>query len=195
MKAIAKPLSGVGVHWGLSIKFAVIIASPGCVRGMQCCKKQWQIQERAPPLLIFLGQTEARRAIKKFWWLGTPPYLRVWMFPPFIWRSGSCTEKLFLSANRWWDSLYVLFCYMSERRDSLGLPSEGAMSFSNLADISNWNWGSSFFLFKCHIQSGVNKRQLFLRKFYFFNFLVSWWKVGFMAVYLSTLKQQYFFWN
>lgn len=148
-----------------------------------------------PPIINIFRPNWDSKGHKKILGAGHPPYLRVWMFPPFIWRSGSCTEKLFLSANRWWDSLYVLFCYMSERRDSLGLPSEGAMSFSNLADISNWNWGSSFFLFKCHIQSGVNKRQLFLRKFYFFNFLVSWWKVGFMAVYLSTLKQQYFFWN
>ena len=158
MKAIAKPMSGVGVHWGLSIKFAVVIASHGCVRGMQCCKKQWQIQGRAPPIINIFRPNWGSKGHKKILGAGHPPYLRVWMFPPFIWRSGSCTEKLFLSANRWWDSLYVLFCYMSERRDSLGLPSEGAMSFSNLADISNWNWGSSFFLFKCHIQSGVNKR-------------------------------------
>ena len=29
------------------------------------------------------------------------------------------------------------------------------------------------FFFKCHIQSGVNKRQLFLKKNLIFNFLVS----------------------
>ena len=157
MKAIAKPMSGVGVHWGLSIKFAVVIASHGCVRGMQCCKKQWQIQGRAPPLLIFLGQTEARRAIKKFWGLGTPLISGSGCSPPL---SGGLDPALksYLYQRIDGGTLYVLFCYMSERRDSLGLPCEGAMSFSNLADISNWNWGSSFFLFKCHIQSGVNKR-------------------------------------
>ena len=30
----------------------------------------------APPLPLFLGQTEARRAEKKFW--RPPPYLKVW---------------------------------------------------------------------------------------------------------------------
>ena len=63
-----------------------------------------------------------------------------------------------------------------------------------LAGISNWDWGLSFFFFKCYIQSGVNKsRQLFLRKILFFQFFRGWWKVGFMAVHLSTLKQKIMF--
>ena len=47
-------------------------------------------------LPLFLDQTEARRAPKKFLETAPPPYLRVWMTapppPPLIWRSESTTE-------------------------------------------------------------------------------------------------------
>ena len=47
-----------------------------------------------PPSLfpLFLDQTEARRAEKKFFW-DRPPYLRVWMTAPLlIWRSASACD-------------------------------------------------------------------------------------------------------
>ena len=48
---------------------------------------------RDPTPLLFLAQTEARRAEKKMFWDRAPPYLWVWMTPPrlFIWRSASAT--------------------------------------------------------------------------------------------------------
>ena len=58
------------------------------IQGSPC---QWWIQGKAPggpwpPL--FLDQTEARRAEKIFFFSDrVPPYLRVWMTAPLIWRS------------------------------------------------------------------------------------------------------------
>ena len=48
-----------------------------------------------PLFPLFLDQTEARKAEKKFFW-DHPPYLRVWMTAPsplpLIWRSGSASD-------------------------------------------------------------------------------------------------------
>ena len=59
---------------------------------------QWWTQLRrpgdpGPHPLLFLAQTEARRAEKKMFWDRAPPYLWVWMTPPplFILRSASAT--------------------------------------------------------------------------------------------------------
>ena len=50
-------------------------------------------RDPTPPPLLFLAQTEARRAEKKMFWDWAPPYLWVWMTPPplFILRSASAT--------------------------------------------------------------------------------------------------------
>ena len=77
-------------------------------------KSQWWIQgsgPAAPVLLLFVDQTEARRAGKNFLETGPPPYLRVWMTAPppppspatpSIWRSGSATDKHIGSLTKQW---------------------------------------------------------------------------------------------
>ena len=45
-------------------------------------QQQWRVQGRGPVPLLFLGQTEARRAEKKFLSDRPPPYLRAWMTDP-----------------------------------------------------------------------------------------------------------------
>ena len=76
-----------------SVKFAPVDVCPkqgNNEQGVACTSGGSRRGARGPPL--FLDQTEARRAEKKFFETSPPPHLRVWMTgPPLIRRSGSAT--------------------------------------------------------------------------------------------------------
>ena len=92
-----------------------------------------------------------------------------------------------VSANRWWNSIFSLLLIVRKKRCARAALLRGVVFLKPIRHLKLRL--RLIFFFKCHIQSGVNKRQLFLKKNLIFNFLVSWRKAGFMAVYLSTLKQ------
>lgn len=80
---------------------------------------------------------------------------------------------------------------MSGRGDVLGLPCQGVL-------IPSWHLKLRlrlifFFLSATFKVVSISRGSCFSEKFYFFNFLGGWWKVGFMAVHLSTLKQKIMF--
>ena len=188
MKAIAKPLSGVGVPWGLSIKFAVVIASPGYVQRMECCQKQWWIQGKASP--YFKAQLRPKGPFNFFCLrLGSPPYLRVWMTAPPL-KVWICHWKVISISKMVGLSLFSLLLNVWKKRCAWAALSRGVV-FLKPTDISNWNWGLFFFLSVTFKVVSI-RGSYFSEKLYFFNFLVSWRKVGFKAVYLSTLKQIFF---
>ena len=65
------------------------------------CLSSGGSREERPPSHLFLDQTEAQRAKKKFLRPPPPFYLLVWMTgPPVIWRSGSATVIWGCALNR-----------------------------------------------------------------------------------------------
>ena len=87
-------------------------------------------------------------------------------------------------------SLFSLLLNVWKKRCAWAALSRGVV-FLKPTDISNWNWGLFFFLSVTFKVVSI-RGSYFSEKLYFFNFLVSWRKVGFIAVYLSTLKQIFF---